>query len=157
MTVRSAENSFQKGLKMQREGRLLEAMAYFEAAMVGDRKRNPGAPNMKYQSYFAVCMAVVTRDLKEAVSLCRKAAEREFYNPEIFYNLGRIHLLCGARQPAVEAYLRGLGIDRSHPGMRAEMRRLGLRRAPLFRFLRRGHLLNRLAGQLRTSLPGLTR
>jgi tetratricopeptide (TPR) repeat protein len=154
MIVRSAENSFHKGLASLKVGATLEAMAYFEAAMLRDRQVNSYSPNMKYQSYFGFCLARLTERRQEALKLCRQAADSEFYNPEVFLNLGRVALLQCDRQAAFQAFRRGLEIDHGHKELRQEVRRLGVRRRPLLGFLNRDHVLNRLAGRLRHSLGG---
>ncbi len=156
MIVRTAENSFQKGIGALKNGDPLEAMAYFEAAMRHDREVNRDAPNMKYQSYFGLCMARVSDKAGEAFRLCSQAADAEFYNPDVFLNLGKVALLRGDRRRAHRAFRRGLEIDVSHAELRSEMQRLGMRRRPLFRFLDRGHVLNRLAGQLLGTLTAAT-
>jgi len=137
MIIQTAENSFRKGLAALRTGQTLEAMAFFEAAIVRDRATNREHPTMKYQSYFGLCLAKTTRQRKDATKLCRDAAEIEFYNPELFLNLGRVTMLTGDRRAAFRAYRRGLALDPAHKELRFEIRRLGLRRRPVFRFLGR--------------------
>jgi tetratricopeptide (TPR) repeat protein len=152
MLVRVAENSFRKGLASLRIGETLEAMAYFEAAIRRDREANRDHPTMKYQSYFGLCLARVSERQREAVRICRDAAEAEFYNPDLFLNWGRVALIRGDRRAAVAAFRRGLALDPSHKELSFEARRLGLRRRPVFRFLGRAHVLNRVAGRLRSQL-----
>jgi tetratricopeptide (TPR) repeat protein len=154
MIVQTAENSFRKGLAALKTGQTLEAMAYFEAAIVRDRATNREHPTMKYQSYFGFCLAHTTKQRKEATKLCRDAAESEFYNPDLFLNLGRVALLNGNRRDAFRAFRRGLALDPAHKELGFELRRLGLRRRPVFRFLGRGHPFNRFVGQLRQQLLG---
>jgi Tfp pilus assembly protein PilF len=131
-------------------------MAYFEAAMRRDRELNKDAPNMKYQSYFGLCLARVSEKTGDAYRLCSQAAESEFYNPDVFLNLGKVALLRGDRRRAHDAFRRGLQIDVSHADLLGEIHRLGRRRRPLFAFLQRRHILNRLAGQLMGGSPAST-
>ncbi|MFQ5720404.1 MAG: tetratricopeptide repeat protein [Acidobacteriota bacterium] len=107
---------------------------------------------MKYVSYYGLCLAFATPHHDKALELCRKAAATEFYNPDIFWNLGRVALLAGNRGEAHSTFLRGLEMDPDHPGLRFQVRRLGLRRRPVLPFLGRGHRLNRWAGRVRRQL-----
>jgi tetratricopeptide (TPR) repeat protein len=152
VTARSTENSFMKGLAALRAGDHLEAMVYFEAAVLRDRQINPHRPTMKYVSFYAVSLSLATDRHEDALRLCRSAAESEFYNPDIFCNLGRVALRAGQRGEAWVAFRRGLTLNDAHPALRFEMRRMGARRAPVFRFLPRRHIVNRLAGRLRLQL-----
>jgi hypothetical protein len=44
--------------------------------------------------------------------------------------------------------MRGLGLDPDHEGLKAEVRRMGIRKPRAFPFLDRAHPLNKVAGQL---------
>jgi len=148
MIVAAAEKSFQKGLASLRTGETLEAMAYFEAAMRHHNATTRSAPNMKYQSYFGLCIAKLRGRGDKALRLCREAANAEFYNPVVFLNLGRVALLQRDRRTAYNAFRRGLEIDRGNSELRSEMRMLGVRRRPLLRFLGRENIINKAAGRL---------
>jgi len=149
MIVRAAERSFEKGLATLRAGETLEAMAYFEAALRQHRAATQVRPHMKYQSFFGLCMARLKGNLTKALRLCREAADAEFYDPDIFLNLGRVALLAGDRRTAHHAFQRGLHLDEGHVELRGEIRRMGVRQRPLFAFLQRESLLNRAVGKLR--------
>lgn len=151
MIVPAAEKSFEKGLASLRTGEDLEAMAYFEAALRQHRARTQARPHMKYQSFFGLCMARLKGNRKKALRLCLEAADAEFYNPEVFLNLGQVALMTGKRRTAYHAFQRGLHLDEGHRALRAEIRRMGVRKRPIFRFLERTSPLNRAAGRLRRS------
>lgn len=152
MTVQPAENSFHRGIASLNAGDRLAAAAYFEAALRLDRQYHPHRPSMKYLSYFGLCLAFATNRQEEAVRLCRQAARSEFYNPDVYWNLGRVALLQGNRREAHQAFLQGLAIDKAHAGLRFQIRRLGVRRPPVLPFLSRHHTLNRWAGRMWTQL-----
>ena len=76
------------------------------------------------------------------------AAEKEFYNPEIYLNLGRVFLLNGQKAVAVRAFRKGLKYDNCNMGLLVEMKRLGLRKRPVITFLPRQNLFNRCLGRL---------
>ena len=154
MIVRPAENSFRRGIAALNAGDRLGALAYFEAALRLDRERSPRTPNMKYLSYYGLCLAFGSNGRQKGIQFCRRAAESEFYNPDIFWNLGRASLMQGDRRSAWNSFRRGLEIDNGHIGLKFQVRRLGLRRAAVLPFLIRSHPINRLAGRLRTHLLG---
>lgn len=150
----SADNSFHKGMAALKTGDTLEALAYFEAAVLRDRQINPQRPTMRYLSYYGLALGLATGRREEAIRLCKQAAGAEFYNPELLLNLGRVALDAGDRRTAFDAFRQGLALHDGHPELRAQIRRLGIRRRPLFGFLKRNHPVNRLAGQLRLRLRG---
>lgn len=97
------------------------------------------------------CLAREGGDMKSAFALCREAARCEPGNPLHHLHLGRVHLLAGEKDLAVAAFRTGLSFG-DHPKLLAELKRLGIRRPPLFAFLGRKHLLNRCCGFLFTRL-----
>jgi tetratricopeptide (TPR) repeat protein len=149
MIVAMAEKSFQKGLASLQTGDNLEAMAYFEAAMRHQGAATRSAPNMKYQSYFGLCIAKLKGRGDKAIRLCQEAANAEFYNPLVFLNLGRVALIKRDRRTAYNAFRRGLEIDSSHRELRFELRQMGVRKRPLLQFLGRESVINKAVGQLR--------
>lgn len=153
MIVAVAEKSFQKGLASLRMGDDLEAMAYFEAAMRHQGSATRSTPNMKYQSYFGLCIAKLKGRREKALRLCQEAANAEFYNPLVFLNLGRVALMQRDRRTAFNAFRRGLEVDNSHRELRFEIRQMGIRKRPMIRFLGRESALNKAAGKIRNPRP----
>jgi tetratricopeptide (TPR) repeat protein len=151
MIVPAAERSFEKGLASLATGEALEAMAYFEAALRQHRAVTQARPHMKYQSFFWLCLARHKGNREKALRLCREAADAEFYDPEVFLNLGRVAIMAGDRRTAYQAFQRGLHLDPGHKALRSETRQMGVRKRPLFGFLQRTSPLNRAAGRLRRS------
>jgi tetratricopeptide (TPR) repeat protein len=96
---------------------------------------------------YAVARCKGRRD--EGLKLCQHAIRLEFYQPDNFLNLARVHLLGKERKEAVTAVRQGLGIDPGHTGLRVLARELGVRRPPVVTFLSRNHPINRLLGWLR--------
>lgn len=142
------EKSFARGLKCLRDGKTLEALAYFEVCMrLEERKPNP-ARRARYASYYGYCLAAALGRKGEGLRICRRAAGSEFFTPEILLNLARVELLVGSRKKAWAALMKGMRLDPQHRGLRAEMRRMGVRRRPVLPFLEREHPINRAAGKL---------
>jgi len=135
------ERVIENGLEMARDGRYREALSIFEEDLCFTQ--HPTAT-----SYYAVSLANVEGNYDKAISLCLMAAEKEFYNPEIYLNLGRVFLLNGQKAVAVRAFRKGLKYDSSNMGLLVEMRRLGLRKRPVITFLPRQNVFNRYLGRL---------
>ena len=152
MSSRSAQNSFSRGITAFNSGDKRTALAHFEAAIRLDHMQNPHDPCMKYLSYYGLLLSFASTHQREALGFCREAASREFYNPEILWNLGRVAFFQGDRRAAFKAFRRGLEIDGAHQGLRFHMRRLGIRCRPLLPFLSRTNPVNRWAGHLRANL-----
>jgi tetratricopeptide (TPR) repeat protein len=148
MSERLSENSFRKGLEAVGKRDFLEALAYFEASMQLVRREGGAPPPMKYLSYYGLCLAMSGNRLRQALELCEGAVEAEFYNPDLYLNLGRVYLRTGDRGRAFEALVRGLQLNPRHTGLIRQIRRLGVRRAPILRFLSRSHPVNRILGRL---------
>ena len=148
MNDRAAERSFRKGIRALGAGDELIGLAHFEAAVRLSMDDSGEAPS-RYLSYYGLLLGQATDHLQEAKELCRKAAEREFYNPDLLLNLGRVYLMTADRERAHQTFLSGLQLQGNHAGLREEVLRMGVRRRPSFRFLSRANPVNRLLGRLR--------
>jgi len=135
------ERLIENGLELAREGKYREALSIFEEDLCFTQ--HPTAT-----SYYAISLANVEGNYDKAISLCLMAAEKEFYNPEIYLNLGRVFLLNGQKAIAVRAFRKGLKYDSSNMNLLVEMKRLGVRKRPILSFLPRTNVLNRYLGQL---------
>lgn len=136
-------NMVEKGISLAREGRYREALKVFDEDLCFTQ--NPVA-----MSFYAVALAHLEGNYDRAISLCLMAAEKEFYNPDIYHNLGRIFLLNGQKSVALKAFRKGLKFDNDHRGIIEEVRRMGIRRRPIVSFLPRQSSLNKFFGLLLT-------
>ncbi len=134
--------------------RLAETGCYSEALRIFD-KNVFSALSPRAQSFYALSMATVDEDYDRAVNMCLTAAAKEFYNPEIYLNLGKTLVLSGAKTRALKAFKKGLRFDEANALLIAEIRRLGHRRAPAISFLSRGNVINRFFGILTHKVGGL--
>lgn len=100
-------------------------------------------------SYLGYALIRFEGKTREGLALCQRAAEMEFYNPEILLNLSRAELEAGNREAAAEAIRRGQAIDPDHSGLIMQRVELGWRQPVVLRFLGRDHPLNRLLGRIR--------
>lgn len=129
-----------KGEKALTRGETLVALMLFEAAI--ELRPLPVA-----QSALAYCLAKERRQFPRAFALCREALGADPTDPRHYYHLGRIHLLANQKPQAIMSFRRGIKIKRYQPII-DEMRRLGLRKPPVFNSLPRDHFLNRSLGLL---------
>jgi len=139
----TAEEHYRRGKDLLVRGSEAEAFDYFRTAHSLDRS------NPRYRSYYGLGLAVVERRFNEGLELCRSAAKEEFFNPELYHNLARVHLAFGFKAEGIRYVRRGLMIDPGNAGMIDELHRLGLRRLPVLRFLPRRHPINRWLGRIR--------
>lgn len=135
----------EKGVRFAREGRYQDALKTFDEDLCFTE--SPTA-----MSYYAICLAKVEGNFERAISLCLMAAEKEFYNPDIYLNFGKIFLMNGQKSVAIKAFKKGLKFDSTHDGILVELDRLGMRRRPVVPFLPRQNVVNKLLGMLAQSI-----
>jgi hypothetical protein len=109
------------------------------------RERN----NARIRSYYGLCLGLVERRFEESVELCQSAAQQEFFNPDLYLNLARLHLGFGFKVEGVRYLRRGLMIDPGNLAILDMLQSLGDRRLPVLGFLPRKHPVNRWLGTLR--------
>jgi len=101
-------------------------------------------------SYFGVCLALVQRQFKTAIDLCRRAIDLEFYNGDHYANLARVFIAANQRKKALETIDAGLKVTHDdHEGLHEVRRQLGIRARPAVPFLDRSHPINVTLGQAR--------
>lgn len=129
------------GINLARVGDYSEALKVFEEDL-----RFTEEPTA--MSYYAICLVEVEKKYEQAISLCLMAVEREFYNPDIYLNLGRVYMMNGQKAVAIRAFRKGLRIDETHPELMTEIQEMGVRRRPPLSFLSRRNIANKLLGML---------
>ena len=125
-----------------RNNRLVEASNAFKRAVHED------SSNAKYLSYLGLTVALLEKDIPKATKLCRASIDHSPFDPELYFNLSRVYHLAGQRVKALKTLRDGLGYEEDSPLLLMGLRRMGVRRIPPFRFLRREHLLNKVFGKL---------
>jgi hypothetical protein len=148
MISRPAEASFRKGQDALSRGDFLEAQAFFEASVDISRKSAGAMIQPRYLSFYGLCLSHLHGRDREAQEICREAADAEPYNADLWSNLARVALNRGDRSLAYRAVVRGLQTGSATRDLAGLQKQLGMRRPPVLRFLKRGHLLNRIAGQI---------
>jgi Flp pilus assembly protein TadD len=97
-------------------------------------------------SNLAYCMAKERRQIQKGISLCSEALQVEPANPTHYLNLGRIYLLAGKKNAAIQTFRQGLKMGKNGKIV-AELKALGARKNPPLPGLSRNHLLNRYLGK----------
>lgn len=128
------------------EERYVDALPLFAKLL----EREPRSARLR--SYFGLCLAIAEKRFEEGLEQCQAAAKQEFFNPELYLNLARLHLAFGFKAEGVRFIRRGLMIDPSNEALRRAQRNLGARVSPVLSFLPRKHPLNRLLGRVRSRL-----
>lgn len=100
-------------------------------------------------SYFGLCLAVMRKQYKLAIDLCRRATLLEFYNGDHYANLARVYMVAGNRKKAVESAEQGLKLNPEHPYLLEVRKSLGVRARPSLPFLERTNPINVSLGQAR--------
>jgi tetratricopeptide (TPR) repeat protein len=101
-----------------------------------------GAKDAMALSYFGLCVALVRKDYKTAVELCKRAIDLEFYNGDHYANLARIYAAGGKRKQAVDTAEAGLKVNPENDYLIKTRRTLGVRSRPPVPFLDRSHPIN---------------
>ena len=103
------------GKALLADGRYEDALECFRGAHQVDRA------NPRYRSHYGLGLALVERRFDQALELCRSAAKEEFFNPELYHNLARVHMAFGYKSEAIRYLRRGLMIDPGDAGLAAEL------------------------------------
>jgi len=159
MTILSAENAFKKGLAALVENRPKEASEFFRRALELERQRSKTRLDMRYLSYYGLSLAKAGLSSQIALQACRSAATRQSDDPLLLLNLGRVYLITGKLDPALECFEKGLRVQPESNILRKELARIDRRSKPMVPFLGRSHPVNRWLGrkkfQRRGRAPGV--
>lgn len=145
---RPAEEAFKKGIAALNRSETTVARALFEAAMQIERESGSGRVQPRFLSYYGLTLMEHPEKLGRARDCCRRAVKDEFFNPDLFLNLSKVHLKLGERGEAYRTAARGLALDPRHTGLTQHIEALGTRKRPPLRFLDRSSTLNVLLGKL---------
>lgn len=138
-----AVQEFREGLSLLGSSLPSEAIPHFTKA-VELNKQNPF-----YLSYLGVAIAASDKKWDDAEARCYAALRMKRSQPELYLNLSKVYSLAGRRKDAVDTLLEGLPLTRHDARIVKALRRYGVRKAPVFPFLARTHLVNRELGRIR--------
>ncbi|MCZ6783539.1 MAG: hypothetical protein O7G30_09535 [Proteobacteria bacterium] len=137
------------GIALLEQGDANRALEHFQSVHDND----PG--HARSRSYYGLCLSLAEQRFEKSVELCRSAVKQEFFNPELYLNLARVHLSFGFKAEGIRYLRRGQMIDPANGAIQRELRDLGCRQRQVLGFLPRHHLLNRLLGRARIRVPAL--
>ena len=152
MPILSAENSFRRGLAALVDADPTAAADHFQAAILIEVQHGVRRPQMRYLSYYGLSQAQARGATPHVIQACETAARRDFFNPDLFLNLGRVFLLAGKTTKAFAAFQRGLELAPRHKALLADYAKIDRREAPPLAIVSRSNPLNKMLGKLRCSL-----
>jgi tetratricopeptide (TPR) repeat protein len=145
----TADVAFKRGLACLERRTYQEAAGYFQFAIDLDRQAGQKGSGMRYVSFLGLALNFAQGRSEEGLRMCEQAAKREFFDADVFCNLGIVLLRNRQRAPAFAAFQRGLALKPKHRRIIEELSRYERRASPVFPFLKRGHTLNILLGRMR--------
>ena len=148
------QKSIDEAIELTREEEYLRALTIFLDAYGAEDASSPmllskTAKSATGLSYFGLCLMLVQKKTKQAIELCKRAIELEFYDVHHYANLARVYIAAGNRKKALETLKQG---EKEHPDDETLLqvrRQLGVRSAPLVPFLDRSNPINVTLGQSR--------
>lgn len=129
-----------KGIEAAEKGYIHSAQVFL--GQVAEQRNTP-----ELNTYLAYCQAKGQGQIHSAAKVCRESIRREPNNSLHYLILGRILLMAGEKRRAIDAFRQGLKIS-PNPKIIDELKTLGLRKASVFKNLKRNHPLNRVLGRV---------
>jgi uncharacterized protein HemY len=146
------EEAYKSGMACLERKTYKEAASYFQTALDLDRVQSQRSRNMKCLSFLGLALNLAHGRSDEGLKMCEQAAKRDFFDPDLFCNLGMVYMRHRQRGPAFAAFKRGLTLRPRDRRILEEMARYDRRARPFFPFLPRDHVANVLFGRLRVRL-----
>ncbi len=147
--ISSSEVAWRNGLHSLERRCYKESIGLFQQAIDLERQEGTKNPRMKFVSYLGLALTLSQGRSDEGLKLCEQAVKREFFDPDLYCNLGMVYIRHRMKSPAFEAFQKGLSLKPGHRRILEELEKYDHRSEPVFRSLSRDHPLNRLAGRLR--------
>ena len=143
-----------EAIELTREEEYLRALTIFLDAYGAEDASSPlilskTAKSASGLSYFGLCLMLVQKKTKQAIELCKRAIELEFYDGNHYANLARVYIAAGNRKKALDTLRQG---EKEHPDdetLQQVRRQLGVRSTPPVPFLDRSNPINVTLGQSR--------
>jgi tetratricopeptide (TPR) repeat protein len=138
-----------EAIEAAREDDLLRALTIF-IDVYGDNDKSARTPKEgKGLSYFGLSLALVRKEMKPAIDLCRRAIELDFTNGDHYANLARVYAAAGNRKKAIATAEQGLKLLPEHAYLLSVRKSFGIRSQPYVPFLGRTNPINISLGQAR--------
>src|SRR5262245_34822604 len=155
-TSQSSEDLFQRGLNHLEHKQYQQSIKLIQAAMEQDKVdgANKGT-SMRHLSFLGLALVLANGRSEEGLKLCEQATKRDFFDADIFCNLGIALMRNRQKGPAFEAFRKGLALMPRHRRILEELSRVERRESRVFGGLSRDHFLNYYFGILRHRLRSL--
>jgi tetratricopeptide (TPR) repeat protein len=139
-------------IALTREEDYLHALTRF-VEIYGSKESPPiqNAKDASGLSFFGLCLALVQKNYKTAIDLCKRAIDLEFYSGDHYANLSRVYMAQGNRKKAVETADQGLKLVPEHEALLQVRTELGVRSRVAVPFLDRSNPVNVSLGHARAA------
>src|SRR5437899_8404214 len=96
-------NRINEAIQLTKQAEYLEALTLF-LDIYGSEEAPPvqNAKTASGLSYFGLSLALVQKNYRTAIDLCRPALDLEFYNGDHYANLAHVYMVSGQRKKAYE-------------------------------------------------------
>ena len=149
-TTSSYAAQIEEGIRAAREDDFLRALTIFIDVYGSEDSPRIRAPKDAVGlSFFGLAIALMRKEIKPAIDLCRRAIELEFYNGDHYANLARVYEIGGNRKKAIETAEKGLKLVPDHDYLTSVRKSFGVRSEPYVPFLTRTNPINVSLGQAR--------
>ena len=145
----SAESVAKDAFVALRAKNYTAAAELFRHALSLDRQRSRRTPEMRYLSYYGLCLASAGLSQSLALEACKRAVARQKGDPILHLNLGRVYRMAGKPTLALKAFETGLAEAPDHRMLVKELAAIDRRSKPPIAFLSRSHPLNEFLGRRR--------
>ncbi|BCS55621.1 tetratricopeptide repeat protein [Geobacter sp. SVR] len=135
-----AERDFVRALKELDDRNVLTALACLERALAV--RDDP-----HWYSRLGFCIAKERGHVTRGIELCNAALEHEPEDAVHHLYLGKIHLLAGQKNEALQVFRQGMAVG-GNPEIEAALKAIGTRKRPVISFLPRDNPLNKHLGIL---------
>lgn len=137
-TAKIAQKEFERAQQELDSSNILAALACLERALgIWD--------DPLWHSRLGFCIAKQRGHFTRAFELCRAAIEHDPDNPLHYLYLGKIYLIAGNKQEALQTFRQGMTLGGS-PQLEQILAVIGTRKPPVISFLSRDNLLNKFFG-----------
>src|SRR5215470_15709818 len=102
--AQNADALFRRGLEALEQKQYQTAISLFQASIGQERQDGGKGPSMRSLSYLGLALNLSNGRSEEGLKLCEQAAKRDFFDADIFCNLGVAFLRNRQKGPAFEAF-----------------------------------------------------
>ena len=146
----TSEELFGRALESLEGRQYQQCIGLIRAAMEMEKQEGAPNPRMKHLSYLGLALTLSQGRSEEGQKMCEQAVAREFFDADLFCNLGIVCLRNRRKKQAFEAFRKGLTLKPRHARILEELNRHERREPPVFSFVPRQHPLNIMAGKVRS-------